>query len=552
MEISSYFQIDMFNAILALLAVLVVLAAVWAIALSFHRTAAPTTDLKQLEALFAARRNATPQFSGGLLVHTMTIEDAERLLGAKDFVLEGNDAAISDCSAPDENNSSSCSAWTYLRSDLMPTIYSTPSDEGSAPGSKGKKEVSGAASAPLVGIIIDPALAWPLISSMSVVDANSAERNCGQYVVPESVSVKVSCTAADQGVGRDADWTFNGPLKASDLCPQDCDENDARCKLQNAGGTIALSHLGASGLGNWGCEDCSGPFPPEGVDGKMAGCSQSTLPFVCSLDDGTAPEDGIVDAQAWAPYSKREGYARAHVGRHGEKLQNLFETPSGLAPLWNVGANQCKFVRDNWDAWVSAVQRYYQTVWKFYDPNTRHLKTDAEATMGKNYLMSCPHFATYFENEVNLYFNRKSTIEKYRELARHQSQILRNAVVGFFYLGKTCKEQLAPLEGSACGFKGKTYEGAHDRCEAWFCGQDVTEACRQSWEIEETAHLQRARDLSRKLADNFNAVYRRSEAKRRAGLFKYIGSNSTFIDMTFLEPLMNKEEISLESVFQEG
>ena len=543
----------MSNLFLVLLAVLVVLAAVWAIVLSFARDAPPATDLKQLKGLFAARRHSSSQFNGGLLVHTMTIEDAERLLSPQDFVLDGNDIAICDCSYPDKNQSGSCSAWTYVRSDLMPTIFNTPLKINSSTTASTWQDAAKTYSTPVIGLIVDPVLIWPLITNMGVVDSSTDERNCGQYYWDDSKSVQVTCTAADRGVGQDGIVTFHGPLGPSELCPKDCDEHDARCKLQNAGGTITVSKLGASDLGNWGCEDCSGPFPAGGVSGNMAGCSQSSLPFICRLDDGASPEDNIVDPHAWAPSGKRAGYAHAHIGRNGERMQNLFETPTGLADNWRVGGTQCKFARDDWEAWVEAIKLYYRTVWKFYDPSTKELRAELEATYGRNYLMSCPRYNfSFFENEVNLYFNRKSDITKYQELARHQSEILRNAVVGFFYVGKTCKEQLAVLEASVCSYDGKTYAGAGDRCEAWFCGKDGTQACRETWEADEGKYLQRAKELSIEMAKKFNAAYRSSSSKRPAGVFKYVGSNSSFLDMTFLQQLVANEEIALDSIFQQG
>lgn len=542
--------------VLALLAVLFVLAAIWAAALAFvRRDAVGPSDLQQLAALFAARPRRAAPFGGGLLVHTMTIEDAERLLGAEAFVLDGNDAAICDCSFPDERLSGSCSAWTYLRSDLMPTIFSTPQKVNSSSSEDDWQDAAKAYSTPVVGLIVDPVLVWSLVGSMAVVDSCSDERNCGQFYWPESRTVEVACTAADRGVGHDTEVTFHGPLQASELCPKDCDEHDARCKLQNAGGTIALSLLGATPLGNWGCADCSGPFPAAGVDGAMAGCSQSSLPFLCSLDDGDAPEDGIVDPHAWAPYGKRQGFAHAHIGRRGERLRRLFETPAGLADTWRISGNQCKFARDDWGAWVEAVKLYYRTVWKFYDPDAKRLRAELDATNGQNYLLSCPrYFFSFVENEVNLYFNRKSDVKKYQDLAARQSQLLRNAVVGFFYVGKTCREQLAPLEGVPCSYQGNAYEGALDRCEAWFCGPEGTPACRQNFEAHEQQYLQRAEALAKAMAEKFNAAYRPAGgAKRPAGVFKYVGSNSTFLDMNFLKRLVvDGAEIALDSVFQRG
>jgi len=535
--------------ILIALVVLLAVASGAALFLSWKEDPLRPVDLDVLGTLFAPRSHDFTQLSGGLLVHTMTIADVTRLLDVEDFVLEANDSAITDCSFPDADLTGSCSAWTYLRSDLMPMIFNTPTQVNSS--QRGDWDDAGKTySTPVIGIIVNPALVWPLISSMGVVDSSTNERNCGQFYFSDSRNVKVKCTEADGGVGHDTVVDFHGPLRSSDICQKDCDENDAYCKYQNAGGSIALSVLGNNGLGNWGCQDCSGPFPEDGVRGVMAGCSQSSLPYLCSLDDGTRPEDGIVDPKAWAPYGKSNGYARAHVGPGGERLQNLFETSEGLTDTWVIGGNQCKFRRDDWGAWVEAIKRYYRTVWKHYDPETRSLKADQDAVRGKNYLMSCPRYVfSFFDNEVNLYLNPKSNEKKYQDLAAHQSRVLRNAIVGFFSVGKTCKQQLASLEGSTCSYEGATYTGAEDRCLAWFCGKDATPDCRENFLREEEVYLRKAEGLAKKLTQKFNSKYRSGGNKKPAGFFKYVGSNSSFVDVKYLERLMKGKAIPLQEVF---
>ena len=531
------------------LVVLLAVAAGAALFLSWREDPLQPANLDLLKTLFAPRSHDFKQLSGGLLVHTMTIADVARLLDVEDFVLEANDSAITDCSFPDADLTGSCSAWTYLRSDLMPMIFNTPTQVNSS--GRGDWDDAGKMySTPVIGIIVNPALVWPLISSMGVVDSSTNERNCGQFYFADSRNVKVKCTEADGGVGHDTVVDFHGPLRSSDICQKDCEENDVYCKYQNAGGSIALSVLGSNGLGNWGCQDCSGPFPEDGVHGVMAGCSQSSLPYLCSLDDGTRPEDGIVDPKAWAPYGKSNGYARAHIGPEGERLQNLFETPEGLNDTWVIGGNQCKFRRDDWDAWVEAIKRYYRTVWKHYDPETKSLKADQDAVTGKNYLMSCPRYVfSFFENEVNLYFNPKSDEKNYQDLAAHPSRILRNAILGFFSVGKTCKQQLESLEGSTCSYEGATYTGAQDRCLAWFCGKDATPDCRESFLREEEVYLRKAEALAKELTKKFNSKYRSGGNKKPAGFFKYIGSNSSFVDVKYLERLIKGKAIPLQEVF---
>ena len=114
------------------LVVLLAVAAGAALFLSWREDPLQPANLDLLKTLFAPRSHDFKQLSGGLLVHTMTIADVARLLDVEDFVLEANDSAITDCSFPDADLTGSCSAWTYLRSDLMPMIYNTPTQVNSS------------------------------------------------------------------------------------------------------------------------------------------------------------------------------------------------------------------------------------------------------------------------------------------------------------------------------------------------------------------------------------------------------------------------------------
>ena len=310
-------------------------------------------------------------------------------------------------------------------------------------------------------------MAWSLISSMAVIDAATDERNCGQISYPGSSfqkTIETVCAASDRGFGQSGTVVFHNPLLASDLCRKDCTMDDQYCKLQNAGGTIALSSLGKSPRGNWGCSDCSGPFPPSGVEGQMQGCSQSSMPFVCRLQSSVRDED-LVDGHAWAPYGKSEGYAFAAIGETGAGMQALFQTSEGrLSDAWTVGGNQCKFLRENWAVWIRSIQRFYRTVFEAYDASTKVLSAEFDSTIGGNYLMSCPGYGyNFFENEVNLYFNRKSSEPGFQRLAEQQSEVLRRSIVGFYVTGLTCEEQLHSLEGIPCSVGAKTFAGARDR-----------------------------------------------------------------------------------------
>jgi hypothetical protein len=207
----------------------------------------------------------------------------------------------------------------------------------------------------------------------------------------------------------------------------------------------------------------------------MQGCSQSSVPFVCRLQSPeSVPAEDLVDPSAWAPYGKSQGYAFAAVGPQAEGLQSLFLTPDGkLSDAWTIGGSQCKFLREDWAAWVRSVQRFYETVYRAYDAARRELPAEHSASIGRNYLISCPGYGyNFFENEVNLYFNRKSSEERFRRLAEKQSEVLRRSIVGFYVVGTRCEEQLESLQGVPCSVGDASFSGARDRCLGYFSGED--------------------------------------------------------------------------------
>ena len=514
-------------------------------------------DSGVLEKLYEARPQHAPQVSGGLLVHSMLLEDVRRWLSSEIFEIHGSDTAICDCSVPSDAREGTCSAWTLLRSDLLPTIFNSPDAHMSSPHEPENKSISSKLeSTPSIGIIINPAVAWPLISSMAVIDAATVERNCGQIYYPgldNKKTVETECTLADLGVGRSGKVVFNGPLAASDLCKKDCDVDDRYCKLQNAGGTIAFSSLGKTATGNWGCSDCSGPFPESGVHMKMQGCSQSSMPFVCKLEASSdVNPETIVDASAWAPYGKSQGYAFAAIGKSGEGMRKLFQSPEGvLSDAWTIGGSQCKFQREDWGAWIRSIKLFYETVYSAYDPATRNLSAEFDSAIGKNYLMSCPGYGyNYFENEVNLYFNPTSSDPKFQRLAEEQSNMLRRSIVGFYVIGRSCEEQLASLEGVTCSVAGATYTGSKDRCLGYYARGAKSEQDYQTFRTLEQQHHQKAVELLKKLTQKFNEVYRSDGYQKKASAFEFMGSNSSFFDLRHLDTLMKHGRIDFKDVFR--
>ena len=116
---------------------------------------------------------------GGILVHLLPLEGLEAInaqkefsfsLGLSNLPVKDRDGVICDCSVVGQNKQN-CSAWTYLRKDLPPIVYSYPSS-GYGPSSMRFWT-------PSVGLIINPSDACPIITTMGVIDSATDARNCG-------------------------------------------------------------------------------------------------------------------------------------------------------------------------------------------------------------------------------------------------------------------------------------------------------------------------------------------------------------------------------------
>jgi len=109
-------------------------------------------------------------FGGGVLVHMFAISDAQDLANpATPFVFEANMDSMVDCAAPIFKT---CSAWTYLRLDLMPSIFCRPTANFNEKAGFYEYET------PLIGVIVDPAKIKDYITNMGITDTDPVVKNC--------------------------------------------------------------------------------------------------------------------------------------------------------------------------------------------------------------------------------------------------------------------------------------------------------------------------------------------------------------------------------------
>ena len=184
---------------------------------------------------------------GGILVHLMELEQMEQIVNNKKFSLKFNSGGIgafTDCSIPGQNKQN-CSAWTYLRKDLPPIVYSYPSSQAGPDGNNFWR--------PTVGIIVDPSRMWPLITTMGIIDSATDGRNCGsqdpsyQFNIFDVNNSQGRCNPIvynkeGNKLDNQSDYCIFQSLNTEVGCNTNCNYSDdiinTNCRMQNSGGSI--------------------------------------------------------------------------------------------------------------------------------------------------------------------------------------------------------------------------------------------------------------------------------------------------------------------------
>ena len=146
---------------------------------------------------------------GGVLVHLAELEGLKDIINKPNFefnLSSGGESFMTDCSMVGQNKQN-CSAWTYLRKDLPPMVYSYPSSPaGPAPFWT-----------PSIGFIVDPSRIWPIINTMGIVDSATDSRNCGS----QDSSYLFNIFDVNNGMGRCNPDVYNSKgdkLKPNEHC----------------------------------------------------------------------------------------------------------------------------------------------------------------------------------------------------------------------------------------------------------------------------------------------------------------------------------------------
>jgi hypothetical protein len=535
----------------------------------------------------------------GVLVHMFSMNDANDLLQGSGEI-RANSPIITDC-GNSQTRSGSCSAWSYLREDLMPIVYNMPS---STWGPKvGNSSVNGdptsngreAKYATLtLGIIIDPDKVQDMITGLSLTDSDTNDRiNCAVGSRgPQDELIAVTQQGLQSPQYGYLGGNFQGyeaPSAAGCSSIQDADEK-ARCKAINAGGGI--NYQGISCVGrpehcwktpsgmpdwnsvacDWGNKACSG-YKKDNKYWPETGCDLCTYSFFCELSD-EVPEgsEEILNApQSWGKYfvDTKKKNAGVCIGPDGSGILKAYaaEEDGKMRPrnLWDSILLSCRFRPEHFDVWIKQLKAYYKIWLDSYTQDGNFVQA-AQPFYGydpycKNFLLAVPQSATYLETEVNLYMEPPQGDKKEQET---QDELFRSAVLGFFTLGKTCEESMNPLSASpgewawlyAPDATHSKVSNALDRCQGFMCADETaTDAeratCSETLITGEKDILDYSASLAGILAEHFNTKYRTSPKDTQIQAFTFSGGSLTFYDYKNLKALNDNGRLPGSSYFVE-
>lgn len=497
-------------------------------------------------------------------------------------MLKRGEVSLQDTSVCAHVNRKTCTAYSYLRKDLIPMLFMFPGVEASVP----------------CGIILDTKKVWPLITLMAIVDGDTNNRSCctnesggpiltrspwsgnpGDFCIFNSMKKQVEQGKLDKKY-TDGNYAVYIPIHDAGVTGGTCNvscKGDRTCMYNNSGGNINQWLMNAS---------------PECVDGKFSDCfvfkeidaskvpkaiknqvtpaptgwlvqSMSSTcttckkPYLCVFKDapqqkgipGTkgvrgTPVTGI-DFNTYFSTDERHKHRVLEHFESSEDKYKVVEEPNRIATyigedgvgmqttvthdmqIGNIAIKQCRFERDDWNKWLDVLKQHYQDIMGI-------LRKDNSMVDSFNYQLAHPESPSYFENEVNLYIDPDTSSEEYKK----QNKIWQDAIIGFYYTASTCEEQLAPLEGVPSKFWDKTVDGTIDRCNGFF---NMDTPTRRKWEKD---RIDMSRKLVHQVADMFN-----KNQKRKVPVYKCTADSNAFPNYQSLINASN-EDVQLSDVFQ--
>jgi hypothetical protein len=476
---------------------------------------------------------------GGLLANNFGMSYFEKML-------EVGDVNYSDTSVCASINRKTCTAYSYIRKDLVPMLFIFPGIEANVP----------------CGIILDPKKVWDLITLLSVVDADTNNRSCctnenydpiltrNPFQNDDSDQCMVNTIRAQKGpdsVWLKQKYAVYMPLGDPNFgagCPRSCN-GDLNCMYANTGGNINQYLMNASPeckAGNYASCFNFTEVPIDQVPQKIKDmfkdpnaqpdgylelsfakdCPTCKKPYLCVFENSPNNKfETIYEPDRIASY----------IGKDGLGFQNLFGQYMDIVLLQIL---QCRVEKKDWNLWVKLVKDWYKTLMSI-------MTKDNGMPDRYSYMLANPNTQGYFENEINLYINPDTSSREYKR----QNKIFQDSIIGFYYNATTCEEQLNTLNGikSVSQYNSSdVFYNNVDRCDRywWLNDNSFDTNKRRSWEID---NIEKSRELVRKVADMFNKKH-----NRNVPVLKNVSSSNAYPNYNDMQRALNGK-IQFNDVF---
>jgi hypothetical protein len=505
-------------------------------------------------------------------------------------MLDRGEVSLQDTSVCAHVNRKTCTAYSYLRRDLIPMLFMFPGVEASVP----------------CGIILDPQKVWPLITLMAIVDGDTNNRSCCTNESGGAILTRSPWTAGnndlciynsmkqqvDAGTLDKKYITGSYAVYIPDkdkgvtggVCNTSCNGNRT-CMYNNSGGNInqwlmnsspeciagkyancfvftevdpstvpkEIKNLVNPAPDGWlsqsmspSCKTCKKPFLCVFKDAPQTTTQQSVAPGMQDLRSTRVSPVGMQFDTASGAEARRkflvEGFNDSESSENkyktieeadriatyiGKNGFGMNTTVTHDMMIGDIAIKQCRFERDDWNAWIKVLKQHYENILGI-------LRKDNSMVDTFNYQLAHPQSPSYFENEVNLYIDPDTSSDEYKK----QNKIWQDSIIGFYYTATDCEEQLAPLKGVPSNFYGNEVSGVVDRCNGFF---NMTTQDRKNWEKD---RITMSRVLVHEVADLFHKTQ-----NRKVPVYKCTADSNAFPNYRSLIDAFNGD-VKLSSIFQ--
>lgn len=474
---------------------------------------------------------------GGMLVNNFGPVWFEKFLSVGDITLNNTSVCASV-------NRQTCTAYSYIRKDLIPMFFQFPGIALNVP----------------CGIILNPHKVWPLITLMAVVDADTNVRSSCTNDSYSAFFLRNPFTSSQQDkcisntllskYGPNHDYVKNKyavyiPQKDMGASYKVSCNGDLNCMYNNSGGNINIWTL----INSPDCldgryKDCfeyseatfeevppeikavfsQGSEQPYGYlkQSMKQECPICLKPYLCVTSDfnNTDKYKTVVEDNRIATYIGKDGLG--------------FEKITNTVDIGSINISQCRFEKKDWNVWIKVLKNWYKTLLNV-------LKPDNSLPDKLNYMLGNPNSPSYFENEVNLYINPDTSSDEFKK----QNEIWQDSIIGFYYTGIKCEDQFKELDGIKTNANGDIFTSNIDRCDGFWKLDDNSINSTEKRREWETKNMIYSRSLVKKVTNLFNKKY-----NKNVPLFKSTASSNAFPSYKDIIKAQ-KEKVKFSDIFQE-